>query len=174
MRRTTAYLGLGSNIGDRMGNLREAVARLLKTDGITLVRASPVYQTEPVGYEAQEDFYNMVVAVETSLVPMDLLSAVKEIEKGMGRVEAVHKGPRIIDLDILLYGDEAVDEYRLTIPHPQMLEREFVLRPLFDLDPDLQIRPLSTSVRQALGKIEGVKRVVKVKGTIDAGEVTDD
>jgi 2-amino-4-hydroxy-6-hydroxymethyldihydropteridine diphosphokinase len=173
MDRSSTYLGLGSNIGDRIGYLKEALAKLARTEGIVLVRLSPVYQTEPVGYEAQEDFYNMVVRTDTTLSPSDLLSAVKAIEEDMGRVEAAHKGPRTIDIDILLFGDELVDEYKLSIPHARMLDREFVLRPLFDLDPDLDIIPFHTSVRDALSKVAGVKRVVRIEDSIDLSEVTD-
>ncbi len=173
MNRSSAYLGLGSNIGDRMGYLKEALARLARTEGIALVKLSPVYQTEPVGYEAQEDFYNMVVRTETTLSPTDLLSAAKVIEEDMGRVEAAHKGPRTIDIDILLFGDQLVDEYKLSIPHTRMLDREFVLRPLFDLDPDLDIIPFHISVRDALSKVAGVKRVMRIEDSIDLSEVTD-
>ena len=173
MNRNTAYLGLGSNIGDRIGYLREALAKLAGTEGVVLVGLSPVYQTEPIGYEAQEDFYNMVVKTETTLSPNDLLLVAKAIEEDMGRVEAAHKGPRTIDIDILLFGDQLVDEYRLYIPHPRMLDREFVLRPLFDLDPDLDIIPLHTSVRDALSKVAGVKRVVRIEDSIDLSEATD-
>jgi len=173
VKRISVYFGLGSNIGDRLSYLRKALVKLSETDGIALIELSPVYQTEPVGYEAQEDFYNMAVRAETTLSPVDLLSAVKRIEKELGRVEAVHKGPRTIDIDILLFGDEFVDEYRLSIPHPRMLEREFVLRPLYDIDPDLLIAPLHTSIRDALSKVAGIKRVVRIYDTIDLSEVTD-
>lgn len=173
MNRNSVYLGLGSNIGDRIGYLKEALAKLARTEGIVLIKLSPVYQTEPVGYEAQEDFYNMAVRTETTLSPTELLSAAKAIEEDMGRVEAAHKGPRTIDIDILLFGDELVDEYKLSIPHPRMPDREFVLRPLFDLDPDLDIIPFHTSVRDALNKVAGVKRVVRIEDSIDLSEVTD-
>jgi 2-amino-4-hydroxy-6-hydroxymethyldihydropteridine diphosphokinase len=173
MNRSSAYLGLGSNIGDRMGYLKEALAKLAGTEGVVLIKLSPVYQTEPVGYEAQEDFYNMVVRIETTLSPTELLSAAKAIERDLGRVEAAHKGPRTIDIDILLLGDKLVNEYRLSVPHPRLLDREFVLRPLFDLDPNLDIVPFHTSVRDALSKIAGVKRVVRIEDSIDLSEVTD-
>ena len=165
------YLGLGSNIGDRLSHLRIALGKLAALDRFKLLKLSPVYRTEPVGYEAQDDFYNMVVKVETSLNPLELLTRIKEIETDMGRVERVHKGPRVIDIDILVFGDELLNEYKLIIPHQGMLEREFVLRPLSDLEPDLWIAPLHISVGDALSKIEGQKRVVKLKENIELGEV---
>ncbi|MFH1892596.1 MAG: 2-amino-4-hydroxy-6-hydroxymethyldihydropteridine diphosphokinase [Candidatus Zixiibacteriota bacterium] len=174
MKSTTAYLGLGSNIGDRMAHMRDAIDMLHSADGIDIIRISPVYQTEPVGYEAQEDFYNMVVEINTSLFPNRLLEVVKEIEKNLGRRESVHKGPREMDIDILLYGKKAVEEYRLTIPHPRMLSREFVLRPLYDIAPDLSIPSRGVSVHDALTKIEGEKRVIRVEEKIELSEVTGD
>ena len=174
MERNTAYLGLGSNVGDRMGHLRQAIARLAEADGITLVDISPVYQTEPVGYEAQEDFCNMVARITTVLSPIDLFSTIKSIEEGMGRFETVHKGPRTIDIDIILIGDQNICEYGLSVPHPLMLEREFVLRPLFDLAPDLWIEPLHIFVRDALARVEGIKRVIRMAETIKLTEATDD
>lgn len=157
-----------------MSHLRTALSRLAATEGISLRKLSPVYQTEPVGYVAQEDFYNMVVEVSTTLSPSDLLSTVKEIEESMGRIEAVHKGPREIDIDILMFGDRRVDEYKLSVPHPRMLEREFVLRPLHDLDPDLRIEPQGIAVRDALGEVAGAKRVVRLRESIQLSEVVDD
>ncbi len=173
MKRATAYLGLGSNVGDRIGYLREALRNLARCNGLTLMKLSPVYQTEPVGYEAQEDFYNMVVQVSVALSPADLLATAKVIELEMGRIETVHKGPRTIDIDILLVGDESISDYKLSVPHPRMLEREFVLRPLYDLDPDLWIVPLHISVRDALARTEGLKRVVRIKESIELSEVVN-
>lgn len=173
MKSRTVHLGLGSNIEDRMEHMRDAVNRLEQSDGISIVHLSPVYQTEPVGYVAQEDFFNMVVEVRTTLYPAELLKTVKQIERELGRMESVHKGPRIMDIDILLYGEETIDEYRLTIPHPRMLNREFVLRPLFDIAPELRIGELGISVRDALAQIAGEKRVVRLEEKVEIHEVAD-
>lgn len=173
MQEAVAYIGLGSNVGDRMAYLRQAIAKLAETEGIAITAQSPVYQTEPVGYEAQEDFYNMVVKIVTTLKPAGLLDAIKMIESEMGRVEAVHKGPREIDLDILLYGDEVINEYKLVIPHPRILDREFALRPLYDIDPDLQIGPDRTPVAEALSKVAGDKRVTRIDKSDRPDEVVD-
>lgn len=172
MKITTAYLGLGTNIEDRMAYMWDAINRLHATEGIEIVRLSPVYQTEPVGYEAQEDFYNMVVEIHTSLIPSRLLEELKRIERELGRRESVHKGPREMDIDILLYGDEIIDEYKLTIPHPRMLSREFVLRPLHDIVPDLIVPSRGISVHDALAEVQGEKRVIRLDESIELKGVT--
>jgi len=171
MEKSTIFLGLGSNIGDRLDYITKALKMIAQVAGVTVIEISPVYQTEPVGYEAQEDFFNMAVKAETSLEPLDLLSALQKIETDLGRVESVHKGPRTIDIDILLYGDMVVKEYRLEIPHPRMTEREFVLRPLLDIDPNLSIAALGVSVQDALDRIEGEKRVAKLDVSIQREEI---
>ncbi|MGB9454898.1 MAG: 2-amino-4-hydroxy-6-hydroxymethyldihydropteridine diphosphokinase [Bryobacteraceae bacterium] len=131
------YLSLGSNIGDRERNLRAAVERL-GAPGLRVLRVSPVYETEPVDYTDQRWFFNLVVEAETSLFPLQLLARVQKIERVLGRVRTVPKGPRIIDIDILLYGAAVVHGAKLEIPHPRMAERRFVLAPLHDLAPDLR------------------------------------
>lgn len=171
MKEIKAYLGLGSNIGDRMAFLRDAVRKLSETEQIEIKEISKVYQTEPVGYVAQEDFYNMVVGITTDLSPMHLLEICRKIEREMGRSDSVHKGPRTIDIDILLYGDSIINEYRLQIPHPRLLDREFVLRPLCDIAPELCVETVGVSIRDALDKIAGNKRVLKLDDVIELGEV---
>ncbi|MGD0665940.1 MAG: 2-amino-4-hydroxy-6-hydroxymethyldihydropteridine diphosphokinase [Bryobacteraceae bacterium] len=131
------YLSLGSNIGDRERNLRAAVERL-DAPGLRVLRVSPVYETEPVDYTDQRWFLNLVVEAETTLFPLQLLARVQKIERALGRVRTVPKGPRIIDIDILLYGAAVVHGAKLEIPHPRMAERRFVLVPLHDLAPDLR------------------------------------
>ena len=131
------YLSLGSNIGDRERNLRAAVERL-GAPGLRVLRVSPVYETEPVDYTDQRWFLNLVVEAETTLFPLQLLARVQKIERALGRVRTVPKGPRIIDIDILLYGAAVVHGAKLEIPHPRMAERRFVLVPLHDLAPDLR------------------------------------
>ncbi len=131
------YLGLGSNVGNRERNLRAAIERLAAPD-LRILRASPVYETEPVDYTEQGWFLNQVLEAETGLFPMQLLARTSRIERELGRVRTVAKGPRTIDIDILLYGRAVVRSAKLEIPHPRMVERRFVLAPLADLAPDLR------------------------------------
>ncbi len=130
-----AYLGLGSNLGDRLANLRRAV-ELLAERGARVVRSSRVYETDPVGGPPQPDYLNAVVEVETELEPRSLLSACLAVEDALGRVRAERWGPRVIDVDVLTYDDVVVDEPDLQIPHPRMHERGFVLIPLLELEAD--------------------------------------
>jgi len=129
-----AFLGLGSNVGDRLANVQQAVDRLARTEGIRVVRASRVYETEPVG-PPQPDYLNAVVEVETMLQPGSLLEACLGVEAAMGRVRAERWGPRIVDVDVLTFGDEQIDEPGMTVPHPRMAHRAFVVVPLLELDP---------------------------------------
>jgi 2-amino-4-hydroxy-6-hydroxymethyldihydropteridine diphosphokinase len=135
----SVYLALGSNLGDRRANLRAAVEALAPV--ARLLAASPVYETPPWGYLDQPDFLNQVVQVETDLPPKELLDYVKGVETRLGRTESARYGPRKIDVDILFYDDLILDEPGLTIPHPRMQGRAFVLVPLADLAPDL-LHPL--------------------------------
>jgi 2-amino-4-hydroxy-6-hydroxymethyldihydropteridine diphosphokinase len=133
---TVAYLGLGSNVGDRERNLAEA-RRLLDERGARLLRASRVLETEPFGATDQPRFLNQVIEVEWDGTPRELLEAVKSIEVAVGRRPTYRWGPREIDVDILLFGDRTVREPDLVIPHPGLRERPFVLEPLSELRPDL-------------------------------------
>jgi len=126
------YIGIGSNLGDRHKNCLRAV-ELLKESGLSVTKQSPVHETEPWGLTEQPAFFNMAVEIETGLAPTELLGLLKKIEKDMGREETVRWGPRIIDLDILLYDDIVLNTEALIIPHPLMHEREFVLAPLAEL-----------------------------------------
>jgi 2-amino-4-hydroxy-6-hydroxymethyldihydropteridine diphosphokinase len=130
-----AFVALGSNLGDRLANLQEAVDRLGKVAGIRVVRTSRVYETDPVG-PPQPDYLNAVVMVETLLSARDLLEACLGVERAMGRERSERWAPRTIDLDVLSYGQEEIDEPGLVVPHPRMHERGFVLVPLLELDPD--------------------------------------
>src|SRR4051794_8293152 len=132
----TVYLSLGSNIGNREEALRTAIRKLNRTD-FRVTRISSVYETAPMDYEGQPDFLNCVIAAETDLFPVRLLLRVNNIENAMGRKRLTHKGPRNIDIDILLHGAFVVDTPRLQIPHPRIEERRFVLEPLAELAPDL-------------------------------------
>jgi len=132
---TRAYLGLGSNLGDRVANLRDAV-RLLAERGVPVVRSSRVYETDPVGGPPQPDYLNAVVEVETELDARGLLEACLAVEDALGRQRRERWGPRVIDIDVLTFGADQIDQPGLQIPHPRMHERAFVLIPLLELDPD--------------------------------------
>ena len=138
------YLSLGSNLGDREANLYAALDRLKPA------RVSPVYETEPVDYKAQAWFLNLVAEVETHLFPRQMLAQAQRIERDLGRVRTLPKGPRTIDIDILLFGGAIVHTPELEIPHPRMAERRFVLQPLADLAPDLRHPVTHRSVREML------------------------
>jgi len=143
-----AYLGLGSNLGDRAAHLRRAVDALGSTPGIDMLAVSPVYETTPVGGPPQPDYLNAVVAIDTSLSPRQLLEVAQRLEAGADRVRSVRWGPRTLDVDVLLVGDAVVDEADLVVPHPRMTERAFVLVPLADLDPRWRAHvPRGASVR---------------------------
>jgi 2-amino-4-hydroxy-6-hydroxymethyldihydropteridine diphosphokinase len=145
----TVYLSLGSNIGDREANLRAAIAGI-SAAGIQVLRESPVYETQPVGFASQRWFLNMVVESQTALFPMQLLTRTDRIEHALGRVRTVPNGPRIIDIDILLYGNAVVQTARLVIPHARMHERRFVLAPLADLEPRLRHPLLRQTILELL------------------------
>lgn len=129
-----AYLGIGTNIGDRLQNLVDTIIALRLLPLTEIVEISNVYETKPVGYDNQNDFLNIVVSVSTELTAENLLGAALGIEAGMGRVRTIKNGPRIIDVDLLMYGDEEYNKKTLVLPHPRMLERNFVLNPLLDLN----------------------------------------
>ncbi|MDR5683119.1 MAG: 2-amino-4-hydroxy-6-hydroxymethyldihydropteridine diphosphokinase [Armatimonadota bacterium] len=153
------FLSLGSNLGDREANLRRAVA-LLSEHGVAVVQRSAVYETAPVGRTDQPPFCNMVVEARTSLAPRALLERLQAIERTLGRVRAQRWGPRTIDIDILLYGDRAVAESDLQIPHPRMRDRAFVLVPLAAIAPDLEL-PDGTRIAELLPRVgdQGVREL---------------
>jgi 2-amino-4-hydroxy-6-hydroxymethyldihydropteridine diphosphokinase len=130
-----AFLGLGSNLDERLENLRRAVVLLGRSDGVRVLRSSRVYETAPVG-PPQPDYLNAVLEIETTLSPHGLLEACMAVEQTMGRVRAERWGPRIIDVDVLTYDERTVDDPDLTVPHPRMHERAFVLVPLLELTDD--------------------------------------
>jgi len=150
----TAFLGLGSNIGDRKANLARAVAMLAAHPQIEVVDVSSIHETEPVGYTKQPDFLNAVARVETTLRPRELLDVILAIEAEMGRERTIRWGPRVIDIDILLFDGEQVDEPGLQIPHPRMMEREFVLRPLAEIAPNL-VLPNGCTAAEAAAALRG-------------------
>lgn len=135
-----AYVALGANLGTREATLRRAVARLDARDDSVVVALSQLRETEPVGLLDQPRFLNGVVVLDTDLGPRDLLAVLLEIERELGRVrDGARNGPRPIDLDLLLYDGETLDEPELTVPHPRLHERRFVLEPLADIDPTLAV-----------------------------------
>ncbi|MDA8172249.1 MAG: 2-amino-4-hydroxy-6-hydroxymethyldihydropteridine diphosphokinase [Nitrospiraceae bacterium] len=147
-----ACIGIGSNLGDRLQNCKRAL-RLLEQRGIRVKAVSGAYETKPWGGQSvagQPDFINMAAVVETDISPRALLNVLLEVEKEMGRVRERKWGPRIIDLDILLYADEVMDQPGLKIPHPLMHERDFVLRPLAEIAPEALHPVLKKTVRQLL------------------------
>jgi len=133
----TIYLGLGSNIGDREANLREATRRLSRS-GVRISKMSSLYDTEPIDYLDQPWFLNAVVEAETDLPAAELLATLRQIESQMGSKKPFAKGPRLIDLDILLYSSDTIDTPNLQVPHPRMLQRNFVLAPLSEIAPNLR------------------------------------
>jgi 2-amino-4-hydroxy-6-hydroxymethyldihydropteridine diphosphokinase len=124
---------MGSNLGNRRGNIKKALDYLGKTKGIKIKKCSPIYETEPMGGPPQDKFLNAAIKIKTSFSPHSLLRILKKIEKVMGRKSTVRFGPRVIDLDILLYADKIINRKDLVIPHPRMFAREFVLRPLREI-----------------------------------------
>jgi 2-amino-4-hydroxy-6-hydroxymethyldihydropteridine diphosphokinase len=136
-----AYIGIGSNLGKRRETIASALGLVAAEEGIKLVAASSLRETDPVGYENQPRFLNGAAALETELSPRQLLERLLAIEACFGRVRGIGPrfGPRTIDLDLLLYGDETIDEPGLTVPHPRLAERRFALEPLVELDPHLEV-----------------------------------
>ena len=135
-----AWLGLGSNLQEPVMQLQQALRRLAETTGLKVLRTSSFYRTPPWGDEQQDDFINAVVQIETSLEPIPLLHVLQSIENVMGRQRSGRRwGPRTIDIDLLLYGERQFHSAELEIPHPRMFERAFVLKPLYELDADLEI-----------------------------------
>jgi len=157
----TAYLGLGSNLGDRFLLLREAVQMIKNSAGIKISMVSHVYESEPVGVTHQPRFLNAVVEILTDLDEKELLKVCQKIENDLGRERKERWGPRNIDIDILIYDDLVSSTKELSIPHPFFHEREFVLRPMADIAPDLVHPVLDMSVSELLDGLEesGVKKM---------------
>jgi 2-amino-4-hydroxy-6-hydroxymethyldihydropteridine diphosphokinase len=154
------YIALGSNIGNRLRYLHDAVKKLDEHEQISVVDTSSIYETEPVGYVEQDDFLNMVVQVKTTLSPFALLEVTRKIEADLGRKRKICWGPRTLDLDILLYNHENIETEQLIIPHPRMLERAFVLVPLLELNPNIDIPSNQKSLRLIIDELpdkEGIR-----------------
>lgn len=152
-----AYIGLGSNLGDRRETLAQARQHIASLAATQLTGESGIYETAPVGPQDQPSFLNQVVSIETTQSPGDLMAALLGIETQLGRAPRTPEnrwGPRVIDLDLLLFGDQTVDQPGLSLPHPRMHERWFVLRPLADLTPDLLIPGQSEPVSRLLDRLK--------------------
>jgi 2-amino-4-hydroxy-6-hydroxymethyldihydropteridine diphosphokinase len=149
-----AYLGLGSNLGDREAMFREAV-RALECPRLHVLRISPLYETEPMDVPGQNWFLNQVVEAETDLFPRQLLHRTSKVEAQLGRRRLTPKGPRSIDIDILLFGNAVMETPSLTIPHARFRQRRFVLAPLADLVPELRDPVTRKTVRELLGELQG-------------------
>ena len=145
-----AFIAVGTNIEPRIDYLDQAITLLSKVDDIQVIKKSSIYQTPPVGYTNQADFLNMVLEINTLLPSDNLLDICQEIENELGRKRVIRFGPRTIDLDILVYNEENMKTERLTIPHPRMSERGFVLVPLNEIAPNLQIPGLGQTVDELL------------------------
>jgi len=164
----TCYLGLGANKGDRAENIRNALDIISQRDGITLLKYSSVYETEPIGVSNQPYYYNCVAEIRTGLEPHQLLKTLKSVEYELGREPNTHLLPRPIDIDILLYGDLEVDSLDLLIPHSRITKRAFVLVPLMELNSDL-IHPITRLPLK--GYLEKIKPPQNIKKVIDAGQL---
>ncbi|PWW18993.1 2-amino-4-hydroxy-6-hydroxymethyldihydropteridine diphosphokinase [Cytobacillus oceanisediminis] len=158
--KNTAFIAFGSNIGNRFENLKEAIEKIGQLPEVEVVNTSSIYETEPVGYENQEQFLNMAIQVSTPLNPFELLDTCLEIELNLGRKRDIRWGPRTIDLDILLFNHENIETEKLIVPHPRMHERAFVLIPLLEIDSSIRLpkmeRPLS-SILEDIPDREGVR-----------------
>jgi 2-amino-4-hydroxy-6-hydroxymethyldihydropteridine diphosphokinase len=149
----TAYIGIGSNLGDRLGYIREAIAKLEQSQEIEIRGTSSVYETEPVGHKEQPCFLNAVLELNTALEPVNLLEHLLGIENQMGRKRDRARGPRNIDLDLLLYDDVVINSDGLTLPHPRMHQRRFVLVPLAEIAPKVVHPLLKKSAERLLGEL---------------------
>jgi 2-amino-4-hydroxy-6-hydroxymethyldihydropteridine diphosphokinase len=151
----SAYIGLGSNLGDRAGNLLLGVRGLVQSD-LPIFRLSRIYETEPVETLPQPDFLNMVceIRADTLPAPEEILSILMKIESELGRTREISRGPRLIDLDLLLYGDQVRDSTHLQLPHPRLHQRRFVLEPLAELAPSLIHPTLSKPIEQLLASLD--------------------
>ncbi len=151
---TVAFVGVGANLGNPLEQCREALERMNAATGLKLMRRSSFYRSEPAGFREQPWFVNAVAEVRTVLAAVDLLTALQGIEQTMGRVRAGRDGPRIIDLDLLLYGQDIVQQPDLTIPHPRMHERRFVLMPFYEIAPYVVHPAFGISIQGLLDRLQ--------------------
>jgi 2-amino-4-hydroxy-6-hydroxymethyldihydropteridine diphosphokinase len=160
-----AYISVGSNLGQKVENCRSGIAALIRSGNTRLVDQSPIYRTEPVDYLHQEWFVNCVVKIETGLDPLGLLNILKSIERAAGRIkDTIRFGPRILDLDIILFDDLVINAPALTVPHPRMHKRRFVLKPICDIDPDINHPVLHRTMESLLEDLdEKGQRIVEYR-----------
>lgn len=159
---STIYIGLGSNLGNKKENIQQALKLLNEMEGISVIKVSSFYETEPVGYEDQDWFINAVAQIETLLSPQELLKIFKDIEQKLGREQSLRWGPRKIDLDILFYDDIIYKTDDLEIPHPRLHERAFVLVPLAEIDKELMHPVYNKSIGDLLSELDTTKKVAKI------------
>ncbi|WP_100332756.1 2-amino-4-hydroxy-6-hydroxymethyldihydropteridine diphosphokinase [Bacillus xiapuensis] len=157
--KNTAYLSLGTNLGDRLSNLHSALSAIEMEKGIKIEKVSSVYETDPVGYTNQAPFLNMTIRIQTSLSPEELLNRCLSIERKLGRIREFKWGPRIIDLDILVYNQDNIKSEKLIIPHPRMHERAFVLIPLLEIDPTFCFPGTRILLKERVKSIQGKEGV---------------
>jgi len=158
------YIGIGSNQGDALSNCRKAIQAIAADPRNRLVQCAPFYRTEPVGEKDQDWFINGVIALETSMPPRDLLHFLLTVEKSLGRFRRERWGPRIIDLDLLFYGNVISEDEELRIPHPRLHERRFVLVPLKDIAPDWEHPLLHQTIAEILGSLKKEEIVLPLPG----------
>jgi 2-amino-4-hydroxy-6-hydroxymethyldihydropteridine diphosphokinase len=154
-----AYLSVGSNIGNKLENCKKGVHELTKADSVALKAQSAFYKTDPVDYLNQDWFINYVIKIETSLDPFELLNRLKFLQKDAGRtIDAIRFGPRILDLDIILFDDAVINSENLIIPHPRMHKRRFVLKPICDIDPKIMHPVFKKNMKYLLNNINDEKQ----------------
>lgn len=161
--RHIAYIGVGSNLGDKIHQCEQGILEIVRVDDHKLLAKSSLYKTEPLGYPDQDWFVNVVIKIETDLEPLELLRSLKEIESRLGRMETFRWGPRAIDLDILFFDDEAIQTEDLIIPHPLLQERQFVLIPLAEIERRLIHPVLQKTVLELLENLEEDQGVEKIQ-----------
>ena len=160
---TIAYLSLGSNVGDRYENLKKVIQNLDNNSLIDIIEKSSLYKSEPMYYLKQNNFYNMVVKIKTKLTPHALLSECLLIEKEIGRIKNSNKNrQRIIDVDIILYGCKIINDAKLKIPHPGMIERQFVLYPLQDIEPDYFFNHINKNINDVIYAMDDTFKIIKL------------
>jgi len=158
-----AYIGIGSNLGDKVYQCEKAISDILRADQSKLLAKSSLFKTKPIGYTSQDWFINGIIKIETDLEPLELLQVLKDIESRLGRKEGFRWGPRAIDLDILLFDEEEIEMEGLQIPHPRLQERQFVLIPLAEIDPEVIHPVLKKRIRELLENIKEDQGVEKIQ-----------